>query len=480
MSSTQASRIALIGSPNSGKSLLFNRLTGLNQKVANFPGITVNIASGQSLDNNSIQYLDFPGVYSLQAISGEEKVAVEAFTNALEDNLLDAVICVVDSTRLEKGLIFALQVLETCHKYNKPVLIAANMVDVLDQHGMRFDGSGLSEALKVAVLPLSAKSGAGLEQISQSLADSNVPPEKFQSDIIASDDSVNHLHAQELAEKYGPKGDLLINTQTRLDSFFLHSWLGGLSFLVIMYLLFQSIFTWAAPVMDAVEASIQWLASVVLPLLPVGVVSDFTSDALFGGIGAFLVFVPQIFVLTLVVGMLEDSGYLARAAVICHKPLRFFWPHWQELYPYALRRGLCYSRRLCSAHCRVTTQALADLFGNPSDALFCSTACVQPDYCRVYTGAKGHGWTNWLAGSSYVWYLPFWYSLRPASHCCGVTQQCRAADRPAFCAGDATLPPALLAAINYQCLESQQALCNQGWQSYFCGYPGYLGTGLFP
>ncbi|MDA8787192.1 ferrous iron transporter B [Porticoccaceae bacterium] len=324
MSSTQASRIALIGSPNSGKSLLFNRLTGLNQKVANFPGITVNIASGQSLHDSSIQYLDFPGVYSMQAISGEEKVAVEAFISALEDNLLDAVVCVVDSTRLEKGLIFALQVLETCHRYNKPVLIAANMVDVLDQHSMQFDASGLSEALKVSVLPLSAKTGAGLEQISQSLADTTVPPEKFQSDIIASDDSVNHLHAQELAEKYGPRGDLLINTQTRLDSFFLHSWFGGLSFLVIMYLLFQSIFTWAAPAMDGVEASIQWLASVVLPLIPAGVASDFTSDALFGGIGAFLVFVPQIFVLTLVVGMLEDSGYLARAAVICHKPLRFF------------------------------------------------------------------------------------------------------------------------------------------------------------
>ncbi len=324
MSSTQASRIALIGSPNSGKSLLFNRLTGLNQKVANFPGITVNIASGQSLHDSSIQYLDFPGVYSMQAISGEEKVAVEAFISALEDNLLDAVVCVVDSTRLEKGLIFALQVLETCHRYNKPVLIAANMVDVLDQHSMQFDASGLSEALKVSVLPLSAKTGAGLEQISHSLADTTVPPEKFQSDIIASDDSVNHLHAQELAEKYGPRGDLLINTQTRLDSFFLHSWFGGLSFLVIMYLLFQSIFTWAAPAMDGVEASIQWLASVVLPLIPAGVASDFTSDALFGGIGAFLVFVPQIFVLTLVVGMLEDSGYLARAAVICHKPLRFF------------------------------------------------------------------------------------------------------------------------------------------------------------
>ena len=324
MPTTQASRIALIGSPNSGKSLLFNRLTGLNQKVANFPGITVNIASGQSLDNKAVQYLDFPGVYSLQAISGEEKVAVEAFTSALQDNLLDAVVCVVDITRLEKGLIFALQVLETCHRHSIPVLIAANMLDVLDQHGMQFDCSGLSKALRVSVLPLSAKTGAGLEQVSQSLADATVPPEKFQSDIIASDDSVNHLHAQELAEKYGPKGDLLINTQTQLDSFFLHSWLGGLSFLAIMYLLFQSIFTWAAPAMDGVEASIQWLASVVLPLVPAGVASDFVSDALFGGLGAFLVFVPQIFVLTLVVGMLEDSGYLARAAVICHKPLRFF------------------------------------------------------------------------------------------------------------------------------------------------------------
>ena len=135
MPTTQASRIALIGSPNSGKSLLFNRLTGLNQKVANFPGITVNIASGQSLDNKAVQYLDFPGVYSLQAISGEEKVAVEAFTSALQDNLLDAVVCVVDITRLEKGLIFALQVLETCHRHSIPVLIAANMLDPYEYRG---------------------------------------------------------------------------------------------------------------------------------------------------------------------------------------------------------------------------------------------------------------------------------------------------------------------------------------------------------
>ena len=324
MSSTQVSKIALIGSPNSGKSLLFNRLTGLNQKVANFPGITVDIASGKSADGNNIEYLDFPGVYSLQTISGEEKIAVQAFMSALQDDVLEAVICVVDCTRLEKGLIFALQVLEVCHRYNKPVLIAANMIDILDVHDMHFNAASLSEALKVSVLPVSAKTSAGLAEIPEALAQASVPPASFQSDISASDESINHLHAQELAEKYGPKGDLLIKAQTRLDSFFLHSWLGGLSFFIIMYLLFQSIFTWAAPVMDGVESIIQWLASVVLPMIPPGVASDFTSDALFGGIGAFLVFVPQIFVLTLVVGMLEDSGYLARAAVICHKPLRFF------------------------------------------------------------------------------------------------------------------------------------------------------------
>jgi ferrous iron transport protein B len=165
MPTASAAKIALIGSPNSGKSLLFNRLTGLNQKVANFPGITVDIASGQSLDDSSIQYLDFPGIYSLQAISGEEQVAVEAFTQALEENLLDTVICVVDSTRLEKGLIFALQVLETCHNYNKPMLIAANMVDVLDQHSMQFDPQGLAETLKIPVLPISARTGLGLSEL---------------------------------------------------------------------------------------------------------------------------------------------------------------------------------------------------------------------------------------------------------------------------------------------------------------------------
>ena len=318
------SRTILIGSPNSGKSLLFNQLTGLNQKVANFPGITVNIHSGKSLTDPNTEYLDFPGAYSLQTISGEEEVAVAAFYQALRDPETSSVICVVDVTRLEKGLIFALQVINACAEHQKPLVIAANMTDMLEQHSLNMDISGLETALAVPVVAVSAKTASGLEELQTRAGANSIPATAYNSEIIATDDSLLHRQAQQLANQFGPKGDLLINAQTRLDQFFLHSWLGGFSFLVIMYLLFQSIFTWAAPLMDGVENSLQFLAGLVLPLLPEGIISHFTADALFGGIGAFLVFVPQIFILTLVVGILEDSGYLARAAVICHKPLRLF------------------------------------------------------------------------------------------------------------------------------------------------------------
>ena len=315
----------LIGSPNSGKSLLFNRMTGLNQKVVNFPGITVDISSGPTLANPDLALVDFPGVYSMHSISEEERIAIRAFRNSLDQDQLHYVICILDATRLEKGLYFALQVIRECQKHNKPVLIAANMIDILKKHSMSLDTDGLSRTLGIPVLALSAKTGEGIEALHSELArggpvldDVSLPRFSDTGDL----DLRNLAH--ELSKLYGPKGDILISSQARLDGFFLHSWLGGIAFFLIMYLLFQSIFTWAAPAMDAVQQLLGWISGLVLPYLGTGFIHDFVKDALFGGIGAFLVFVPQIFVLTMVVGILEDSGYLARAAVICHKPLRFF------------------------------------------------------------------------------------------------------------------------------------------------------------
>ncbi|MEP4146739.1 MAG: ferrous iron transporter B [Halioglobus sp.] len=318
------SKIILIGSPNSGKSLLFNRLTGLSQKVANFPGITVDVGSGklQALPDKVL--IDFPGTYSLQAISAEEEVAVDYFERALEDPEVEQVLCVIDATRLEKSLLFTLQVIRDCERNGKKVTVLANMIDILDKHGLTLDVEGMSAALHTRILPISARSGKGIDQVVAELSADRDELREPRAHLVDTPDAILRGEAHKLAHRFGPEGDVLVRTQNRLDSFFLHSLTGGVSFFLIMYLLFQSIFTWAAPVMDAVEGSLAWMADAVVPLLGNQVVKDFTSDALFSGIGAFLVFVPQIFVLTFVIGLLEDSGYMARAALICHKPLRLF------------------------------------------------------------------------------------------------------------------------------------------------------------
>ncbi|CAA0122069.1 Fe(2+) transporter FeoB [Halioglobus japonicus] len=319
------SKVLLIGSPNSGKSLLFNRLTGLHHKVANFPGITVDVSTGQLQQLPGMELIDFPGTYSLQAISADERVAVDYFERSLDDPEVSHVLCVVDATRLEKSLYFTLQVIRESARHGKPVTVLANMMDVLESHKLTLDIAQLADALQAPVIGVSGRSGKGLPEVVGALKGERVLPESWVgTDSLEATDEQLRITAHKLAQRFGTRGDVLIRNQTRLDGIFLHSMLGGFAFFFIMYLLFQSIFTWAAPLMDAVEMSLGVLANWVLPLIGNQTAKDFTADALFGGIGAFLVFVPQIFILTFVIGLLEDSGYMARAALICHKPLRFF------------------------------------------------------------------------------------------------------------------------------------------------------------
>jgi len=215
-------------------------------------------------------------------------------------------------------------VIGECQKKNKPVLVLANLIDVLNKHHIDFDSQGLEKKLQVPVLPISAKSGLGIDKLIQTINEILSKPFIAKQNISSlSEKGIKDL-AFELGDTFGPKTDLILKTTNRIDDFFLHSFIGGLAFFAIMFVLFQSIFTWASPAMDGIENMLIWLSEQILPLIPNQISKNFVADALFGGLGAFLVFIPQIFILTFIVGMLEDSGYMARAALICHRPLRVF------------------------------------------------------------------------------------------------------------------------------------------------------------
>lgn len=323
------SDILLIGKPNAGKSLLFNKLTGLKHKVANFPGVTVEVKSGKFGSNNIV---DYPGVYSLNPLSLDEEVAVNNFLNAFKNNEVETVVCVLDATRLERSLVLALQVKKLAAEYKKALILAINMIDEIEKHKATVKVKELSEHLGVKVIALSAKTGKGVDQLKSLLELSSEQKNEFiPSKII--DGDIPKL-AKELNEKFGHRSPLILSKQNNLDRFFLSNIGGGIIFLLIMLFLFQAIFSWAEPLMDLIESSITVLGVWFANFFPNGFIKDFILDAVFGGLGSFLVFVPQIAILTFIIGILEDSGYLARAAIICHKPFSFFGLSGKSFVPF--------------------------------------------------------------------------------------------------------------------------------------------------
>ena len=312
--------ILLVGAPNSGKSALFNQLTGLSHKVANYPGITVDVGTGALRADARLTVWDFPGTYSLTAVSGEEQVAIDTLRTALKSEEQAVVAMVCDATRLEKSATYCLQVARECAQAQKPFLVLLNMMDVIESDGLDMDVQGLSKALGVPVFPVSARTGKGLSEVEAVLV-SSTPEISTWGDTP---DALISGTATQIAERFAPKGDLLVRRQAKLDNWLLGTLSGGVAFVMIMTLFFQAIFTWAAPLMDGVESIVIAMGSWTSSVLPDGVLADFVNDAIFGGLGAFLVFAPLVFILTMIVGALEDSGYLARAALICHRPLSFF------------------------------------------------------------------------------------------------------------------------------------------------------------
>ncbi len=322
MATAERSDVLLVGNPNSGKSLLFSRLTGLKQKVANYPGVTVEVRSGRTA---GMTMLDFPGIYSLEPLTSDERVAIARLEGALETASTHGIVCVLDATRLERSLYLLLELLPRAQAAAVPVLAAVNIIDEVISRGAQVDVQGLQRALGCEVVAVSAKTGEGLAELRSTLerwhGPRHVPAAAPQPSVSLED---RKQRASALARQYGPSAEVLLRSQERVDRLVLSPRLGLPIFVAVMTVLFQAVFTWAAPVMALVRRLVEVTGGWAAALFPPGIAADFVRDGLFAGVGSFLVFVPQIFILFVVIGVLEDSGYLARAAIILHRPLGWF------------------------------------------------------------------------------------------------------------------------------------------------------------
>lgn len=326
--------VALIGPPNSGKTTLFNRLTGLRQRVANYPGVTVEkhvgrarFASGLDLD-----IVDLPGVSGFSARSPDERVTRDVLEGRIEGlRAPEAIVLIVDAVRLETQLMLVGPVLER----KRPTLLVLNMADELEAGGGELDDEALAETFGVEVVRTDARAGRGVEAVADFLdrvavrSAKSGPGEKSGSDSRAGRAGLPTMDAlsrrREVVQKalasaeYRSAGPPKL-TQ-RLDALFLHRIAGPAVFLVLAALVFQAIFTWATPIMDGVELGIassgEWLAA----RLPASWFRDLLIDGVWAGVGSVLVFLPQILILFLFLGILEDSGYMARAAVIADRTM---------------------------------------------------------------------------------------------------------------------------------------------------------------
>ena len=246
------------------------------------------------------------------------QVAISKFDEILHTRTLSGVVIVLDGTRLESSLVLALQLYKRVQSNQDiPMLFAINFLDVLTDNQLLLDVTGLSKAIGIPCILFSAKTGEGLEDLKQWVS----TPTASKSTQLKED---LQSQAAQLTIEFSTDTSPLIEQQNRLDNI-LMSGVGGIAFFVVtLLILFQSIFTWSGPLMDLVELAITSTGDIVTSQMTAGPLKSFFNDAIFGGLGSFLVFVPQIFVLTFLISLLEDSGYLARMAVICHRPLQWF------------------------------------------------------------------------------------------------------------------------------------------------------------
>ncbi|HUJ22329.1 MAG TPA: ferrous iron transporter B [Bryobacteraceae bacterium] len=316
---TAVTGAALVGPPNSGKTTLFNRLTGLRQKVANFPGVTVERHTGIAVldDGREIPLIDLPGLYSLSPRSEDEQIACDVLMGRHEDTgRPQAILLVLDSTNLARHLMLAAPILAL----GIPTLVVLNMADDLRRRGGHLDLSALSAELGAPVALVSARQGEGLDPVLRFLAGAMPRPAPKQLPVLQDVPKCREW-AGRVGSQAGYRAPAPPAWTRRLDALFLHPVAGPLIFVAVVIAVFQTIFNVADPAKDAIDALIHLSGNWVASVLPDSWLRSLLIDGVWRGVGSVVVFLPQVLLLFLFIGILEDSGYLARAAVIADRTM---------------------------------------------------------------------------------------------------------------------------------------------------------------
>ncbi|KQR72789.1 ferrous iron transport protein B [Pedobacter sp. Leaf176] len=371
-------KVALVGNPNTGKSTLFNRLTGLNQKIGNFPGITVDKKTGYTklVDGKNAEIIDLPGTYSLYPKSNDESIVFQVLADKANSSHPDVIVLIVDASNLKRNMLLFSQVADL----GIPMILALNMTDLSDKQGIYIDVEKLSKKLGVQVIPISARNNVGIDKLKAAITYTNkvatqindveinyLAPEaidaikqKINSDndyyalqilhqhehltFFSEQDQIeieeieqsNHfesskIQAAETIARYKHLStilaDVVIDKGTaekfsfsdKLDSILTHKVWGFTIFLLVLFIIFNAIFAWSSYPMDWIESGFGFLTEKGHEYLPSGMLTDLILDGIIAGLGGIFVFIPQIAILFAFISILEDTGYMARVTFMMDK-----------------------------------------------------------------------------------------------------------------------------------------------------------------
>ncbi|MEQ8625493.1 MAG: ferrous iron transport protein B [Vicingaceae bacterium] len=331
-------RLVLVGNPNSGKSTLFNALTGLNQRIGNFPGVTVEKKIGQSKisDNLKAEVIDLPGTYSLSPRSEDEKVTFDYLNDSERTDLPELIVVVADASNLKRNLLLATQLIDS----EQPTILVLNMMDVVQRNKQEINVELLEKELGIPVIPMNARLSKGVEELKEKITTYNYKKatkfiENHESkdaldNTIVRFDKIKKIIAKTLVSE----GQSPIAKLTRkIDNVLTHSVWGFVIFLIILFLIFQAIFSWSAYPMDWIENGFLVFGNWLGDTLPQGVLNDLLVDGILAGLGGIVIFIPQIAMLFMFIAILEDSGYLSRVSYLTDTLLKRFGLNGRSIIP---------------------------------------------------------------------------------------------------------------------------------------------------